>query len=763
MNDPTPDAGTDSSAPTETVAESGRDPFDRLAEEFAERCRKGESPSIGDYEARYPELAEKIRKYLPTVALMEQLKRGESRVHGEESARSMPERLGEFRVLRELGRGGMGVVYEAVQESLGRHVALKVIHHVHLTPKRLERFQREARAVAQLHHTNIVPIFGVGEHAGLPYYVMQFINGSGLDFMLKRWRRGGAPSGEDRWRSAARIGAQAAFALQYAHDQGILHRDIKPANLLIDEHLTVWITDFGLAKLTGYDDLTASGDVIGTLRYLAPEALRGETDARSDVYSLGMTLYELLTLTPPFGELSPSELLRHVSEGELARPRRFDPLIPRDLETIVLKATAREPIHRYPTAGALADDLRFYLEDHPIRARRATAIEQAWRWSRRNRALAALAATAVGSMFLAAVVGSIGYASTVRALGKADDNVALSLAVFEELFDKLAPQDNGPPPPTGHTSPRRPPLGEAGLQQGRGQGALGPGRRPDDAPPGPPRQGGPVANAELLQSVLTFYERFALRNETNPRLQSEAARAYFRVGTLCERLGRAPESARAHARAIDLLERLIAKYPRVAAYRAQLVEIAIMTDPWSADLSSLPRLEQRLRRAQALIDQLVLESPGDVEYAWPQLHVHAKLGAVLQRLNRLDDAESYFRRAIALAGSIIERAPVERRPRLDRADMREALAELQFDRGLPVEARTLLDEAVGDLESVSTDEPMTPSVADRFEKLGEAFEQIGEPERAREIARRVADVRARRGQDDPGRGRSRRSGPIDRP
>ena len=235
-----------------------------MAEEFAARCRRGEAPSIAEYEARFPADAAKVRKLLETVAMMEQLRRGSKQ------ARFLPERLGEFRVLRELGRGGMGVVYEAVQESLWRHVAVKAMHHIHLDPKRLQRFQREAQAVAQLHHTNIVPIFGVGEHDGLPYYVMQYIKGHGLDVELDRWRKEGAPSPEQRWKLAARVGIQAGRAMQYAHDQGILHRDIKPSNLLVDEQGSIWITDFGLAKLSGHDDLTASGDVIGTLRYLAP-------------------------------------------------------------------------------------------------------------------------------------------------------------------------------------------------------------------------------------------------------------------------------------------------------------------------------------------------------------------------------------------------------------------------------------------------------------------------------------------------------------
>ncbi len=561
-------------APTEEISTGDRDPFDRLAEEFAERCRRGEAPSIAEYEARFPDDAEKVRGLLGAVAMMEQLRRGSRQ------ARDLPDRLGEYRVLRELGRGGMGVVYEAVQESLGRHVAVKAIHHVHLDPKRLGRFQREAQAVARLHHTNIVPIFGVGEHEGLPYYVMQSIRGEGLDALLDRWRGGGSAVAPGRWRLAAGVAIQAAEALHYAHEQGVLHRDIKPSNLLVDEQGTIWITDFGLAKLVGRDDLTASGDVIGTLRYIAPESLRGESDRRGDVYSLGLTLYELITLNSPFGELGPSELIRRVGEGHLPPPRRLVPVIPADLETIVLKSTAREPADRYPTASAMADDLRRFLEDRPIHARRSTPFERAWRWSRRNRAVAAMAAAVAGSLLLAAVVGWIGYARTAAALDRAsgslsearaatrrsDENVALSLEAFGELFEKLAPNVSLTLPPLGlgrlgpggGVGPGPP--GEFGSGD-RGPGMRSPGgrgpagrNRPGDGPPdefgprggpggpgsgppggrgpggddGPPRRGVPAVDLPLLQTVLSFYDRFARqnRNATSGRLQGEAALAY---------------------------------------------------------------------------------------------------------------------------------------------------------------------------------------------------------------------------------------------
>jgi len=406
-----------------------------------------------------------------------------------------------------------------------------------------------------------VPIFGVGEHQGLPFFAMQYIEGRGLDAVIREWRANESVGSADRWRFVAFIGKQTAEALQYAHEQGVLHRDIKPANLLLDEHQAVWITDFGLAKLAGHDDLTASGDVIGTLRYLAPEALRGESGPRSDVYSLGLTLYELLTLTPPFGDLTPTELLHQVSVGQLPRPRRIDPTIPLDLETIVLKAIAREPDHRYATAGALAHDLRCFVEDRPIRARRATGIERAWRWSRRNRMTAALIATVALSLLLAAIVGCFGYASTRKALAgesnkrleaeaatrRADENVALSLEVFAELFKTLTPRDEPFPPPTGRSQPPRnpnpgnrrgpPPGGQPGRRP-RSEIALGsrdpfqPSEPPRGDRAGPPNRGGAQSNAALLQSILMFYDRFARQNETEPRLQGEAAWAYFKVGNL---------------------------------------------------------------------------------------------------------------------------------------------------------------------------------------------------------------------------------------
>ena len=502
--------------------ETDQEKLDQLAEEFAARCRRGETPAVSDYAGRYPSLAEQLRELLPPIALIERLK---CERHGPQPTTlgsQLPERIGDYRIVREVGRGGMGIVYEAEQESLGRRVALKVLpRHSLLDPKRLGRFRREAQAAARLHHTNIVPVFGLCEQDGLLFYVMQFIQGQGLNEVLADLRRdpatrptdpnnlptlclsdpipdtpsvkvavnscganerkqlrsrtlgaraaarraagarlgiaGGPASNFNYWQQVAGVGMQVAEALQYAHDQGTLHRDIKPANLLLDRQGIVWVTDFGLAKLSESDDLTSTGDVVGTLQYMAPESVHGQADGRSDLYSLGLTLYELLTLETPYNETNPARLLKLIGEQEPQAPRRRNPAIPRDLETIVLKAIAREPNHRYPAARELAEDLRRFLDDRPIQARRVAAWERGWRWCRRNRGSAAWAATALSFLVLSAVVGWWGYVSTDRALDResqrrleaeaatqrADANVELSLEALQNIFGRPLAQHQG--------------------------------------------------------------------------------------------------------------------------------------------------------------------------------------------------------------------------------------------------------------------------------------------------------------------------------
>ena len=209
------------------------------------------------------------------------------------------------------------------------------------------------------------------------------------------------------WQCVARLGLQIADALEYAHGQGILHRDIKPANLLLDHHGTVWVTDFGLAKVGQEDRLTQTGDIVGTLRYMAPEALQGEYEKRSEIYGLGLTLYEMVALRPAFDAIDHSTLMQQVTSGVILRLSKARRNVPRDLETIVMKALEHEPAHRYATGRQLAEDLQRFLDDKPIRARRASGIERAWRWSRRNPALATSLVVVAGLLLFLTVAGQL--------------------------------------------------------------------------------------------------------------------------------------------------------------------------------------------------------------------------------------------------------------------------------------------------------------------------------------------------------------------
>jgi serine/threonine protein kinase len=403
------------------AADPGDDPrVLELAKEYMAELEHGARPDRGRYLARHPELAEAVARCLDGLDLVyrgaKALARSDAPRQPLDTGLAAGDRLGEFEIVREVGRGGMGVVYEAMQLSLGRRVALKVLPlAAALSPKQLQRFQTEAHAAAQLHHTNIVSVFAVGCERGVHYYAMQFIDGLPLDKFIRdhrgvEGRAGGSTStmdlragptaaattptgasrpgrGRDTYRALARIAAQVADALDYAHEAGVVHRDVKPGNLLLDAKGAVWVTDFGLAQVTARAGLTQTGDVFGTLRYMSPEQAAGhrdEVDRRTDVYSLGATLYELLTLVPVFPGSDRRKLLHRVLDVDPVPPRRVDRSIPAELETIVLKALSKSPADRYATAGEMAADLRRFLEDKPIQARRPTWAGRARRWVRRH-------------------------------------------------------------------------------------------------------------------------------------------------------------------------------------------------------------------------------------------------------------------------------------------------------------------------------------------------------------------------------------------
>lgn len=312
--------------------------------------------------------------------------------------------FGDYELLAEVAHGGMGVVYRARQLRVNRTVALKMIRAGHLaSPLALERFKNEAEAAAQLAHPNIVPIYEVGDHDGIQYFSMKFLEGGNL----AQWNAA-CPRRDALWlRKAARLVATIARAVHYAHQHGILHRDLKPANILLDEHEEPHVTDFGLAKsITREMDLTHSLATIGTPSYMAPEQVAGKSrylSTAADVYGLGTILYELLTGRPPFSGASEMEVLRRVLETEPERPQILSPAVDRDLQTICLKCLEKEPHLRYSSAEVLARELELWLAGEPILARPAHTTERIWRWCRRRPATAAL----LSAIVLISVVGVV--------------------------------------------------------------------------------------------------------------------------------------------------------------------------------------------------------------------------------------------------------------------------------------------------------------------------------------------------------------------
>jgi WD40 repeat protein len=366
------------------------------------RRQRGESCDLDDYLKRFPDVAaDWMRRAVPASSAA-------PGTLGAKAAASVPgvvRYFGDYELVNEIARGGMGVVYKARQVSLNRPVALKMILSGQLASGTdVQRFRHEAEAAANLDHPHIVPIYEVGEHEGQHFFSMKLIDGPSLAKRLADKKP--AAVSKDEERQAATLVAAVARAVHHAHQRGILHRDLKPGNILLDAGQEPYVTDFGLArKVEGDSRLTHTGAILGTPRYMAPELARGEKTLTTaiDIYGLGAILYELLTGRPPFKGDNPLETLRLLQEREPDRPRTLAPAIDRDVETICLKCLEKDPARRYGSAEALADDLDRWQVGEPIQARRTGGAERAVKFMRRNPATAALAL--VSLVALLALVG----------------------------------------------------------------------------------------------------------------------------------------------------------------------------------------------------------------------------------------------------------------------------------------------------------------------------------------------------------------------
>jgi serine/threonine protein kinase len=715
--------------------------------------------------------------------------------------------LGDYQLVREIGRGGMGIVYEAEQLSLHRRVALKILPlAAAMDSRQMQRFQLEAQAAACLHHTNIVPVHAIGCERGVPFYVMQYIEGRSLAQVIDELRRLegldaveelganlgdiskstrradsitrrsaddarrpserhaiGSQTVRPVWsgeagcelrhpvastspprrtarptvsstrsrgyiRTVTQFGVQVAEGLDHAHTRGILHRDIKPGNLLLDDQGQLWVTDFGLAQIPGNPGLTLTGDVLGTLRYMSPEqalAKRVVIDGRTDLYSLAVTLYELLTLRPAIDGQERQEILRKIAEVEPAPPRKLNPAVPHDLETILLKAMAKEPSGRYATAKELADELRRFLEDKPIRAQRPSLLSRLAKLSRRHRAAVWSVGVSVAVLSLMAVGGLVtsnflitrernqkdaALKQRETALAAAETNLLLARQAVDELYTRVADEIAGQP----HMQ---------------------------------------LFQRDVLEKALRFYQQFAQRKSGDPAIQRETAAALLRVGRIQHTLGRdrlgrqaceatiaalenlsaalptdperlvlladgyslygellAAQGRRAHAekaerRAIALWGDLLAERPDVLRYRFSL---AAGHEVLAAVLSNRPReAENALREAIRLFDEVVLERSDQAQNRFALCGSYCKLGRFLASIGRYPEAESAIRQATTLFDSS-SRLPDRPDWHWQRADVECELGNVLRERGRWEDAEKAYRKAVAEAQGLISLFPHVP-------------------------------------------------------
>jgi serine/threonine protein kinase len=626
--------------------------------EYQAALDAGQRPNRGEFLARFPDIADDLAECLDGLTFLHAAAGQLSQPGG--PAAPAPDAvdpllqspLGDFHILKELGRGGMGVVYEAVQLSLGRRVALKVLPFAAaLDGKQLQRFQNEARAAAQLHHPNIVPVYAVGCVRGVHYYAMQLVEGQTLAVLVRQLRlltgravaeadadaptRSGsavAPArraarapqsatahgpahgpdteaatatcaastllsgrpgkGREFFRTAARLGLQAAEALEHAHQLGVVHRDVKPANLLLDGGGNVWVTDFGLAQFHTDPGLTRTGDLVGTLRYMSPEQAQGRTavlDHRTDVYSLGVTLYELVTLEPAFDGTDRQDILRRIGAEEPRAPRAVDKAVPVELETILLKAMAKEPAERYATARELAEDLQRFLDDQPVRARRPTVWERARKWSRRHKAVTVSAVVlllmAVAGSSVSALLLAREQARTQAALDKQTELTNEAKAMAEEA--KLKARE---------ASDQRA-RAEKGFQQAREAVAFFT-QVWEEELAGKPYLGD--LRRKLLEASLVYYQNFIKDHEDDPTIRAELAWAREQVPTILSELSALDGLERATFLTSLLRREPVQKDLRLARDRADQISRVTRDLLWDSpgarrELSRLGPEEKRKR------------------------------------------------------------------------------------------------------------------------------------------------------------------------
>jgi serine/threonine protein kinase/tetratricopeptide (TPR) repeat protein len=665
--------------------------LDLVYHEVLLREEYGEVPRLEEYLERFPHLAGPLRQQFEVHGVLESSRAldgalpatqfGDDR--GEAEA---PVAVPGYEVVRELGRGGMGVVYQVWHARLNRSAALKMIlAGAHAGPEELARFRTEAEAVARLQHPNIVQIYDVGEHAGRPYLVLEYVEGGTLAKKLQ-----GTPL---PGRQAAALVESMARAVHHAHQRGVVHRDLTPGNVLLaSRHDTEGaasgnettiagqqphanfpkITDFGLAKLIiGGVAGTQTGAILGTPSYMAPEQAGGrskEVGPATDVYALGAIFYECLTGRPPFKAQTALDTLLQVTGAEPVPPARLQPAVPRDLETICLKCLQKAAGKRYGSALALADDLRRFRMGEPIQARPVSLAERLWRWSLRNRSVACLL-TAVAVSLLAGTGVATYFAVRAEAALRAETRRrAQARAALDEMSSQLI---------------------EDWLAR----------RTAKELTP---------AQKAFLQKALSYYEEFAADAGQDETTRSGVAGACVRIGNIRHTLGQSAEAEAGYGRGRALYAQLMADFPAVPDYRGGLAVAQNSLGNLFAAAGRAREAEGAYGEAFTLFKQLAADFPAVSRYRHDLAGTQINMGALLLRAGRAQEGEQAYQDALAIKKQLVTEFSAMPEYRVELATGYNNLGSLLRNSGRTREAEGYFREALVLSKQLSAEFPAAP-------------------------------------------------------
>ncbi|MDP6443702.1 MAG: protein kinase [Pirellulaceae bacterium] len=528
-----------------------------------------------------------------------------------------PLQLGEYLLVDRIGRGGMGDVFRAKHQKLDRVVALKVLPP-EFSHRRtaVERFEREASSTAKLQHDNIVTVFDFGEDRNRRFFTMQLVVGSSLAELLA--------AGPLDSKRAATLLEPVARAIAAAHEQSILHRDLKPHNILIDgETDRPLVADFGLARLMdGEGELTHSGMVLGTPPYMSPEQAKSAADTteRSDVYSLGATLYHTLTGRPPFQAASTMETLRQVLQEAPAPPRQLNADVDRDLETICLKCLEKETTGRYPTAAALARELQRYLAGEPIHARPIPRSARAWRWCRRNPLVASLLTLSLAGFMAAFASTAVGYLRVRAEHARAERGFAEARHVVFDFLTRVSDETL---------------LNQPGMQ---------------------------TLKRDLLTKALSYYQSFLSERGDDPAIREEAARIHYSIGLISEQILTEADALAALQTARRMQNELRARDPTNMALKTDVAKTANAEARVLFRMGGVDDALAAYDTARKLRSEVSQADPDDVETARLLANTHMNIGIIHKFVAqtrgepaRLDDAYAQMLQAQAIRRRLIQR------------------------------------------------------------------------------------------------------------